>query len=181
MSSSPFVFPHGDGRQALHGMGVQSSRAEKEIPASVLEAVRPLVPVRTDTVSDVWTCPGSLGASVWRSPVVQPEMPEGRRFGIHFIEVTGGTGVFRGTDSLPPWLLLFQDDRKVDRRFPDQVRMVTDGYLEYDYGYTATTRSVSSPTQWQLRAYVLGGDVGSGGPPSAEVRNLSLSVTSLWF
>lgn len=44
MSSSPFNFPYGDGRQVLHDMSVQSRRAERENPASVRDSLLPIIP-----------------------------------------------------------------------------------------------------------------------------------------
>lgn len=179
MSSSPFNFPYGDGRQVLHDMSVQSRRAERELPASMLAALLPLIPETVETASGVWYCPGALGGTTWLSPEVQPSMPEGRKFGIHFIEVSGTTGVFKGTDYEAPYLTLTQDGRKLDRKFPDNTHPALDGYLDYDYGFRTTSKS-ASPPRLQVRIFQLGGGT-TGAPPSTAVKDLSLSVTSLWF
>lgn len=50
--SGPFVFPTGSGAQALHGMGVQLRREARELPASVLASILPLIPrITTMTLS----------------------------------------------------------------------------------------------------------------------------------
>lgn len=68
--SSPFFFPISSGAQALHGMGVQARREAKEIPASVLASLTPLIPhissltLHFDQVSSAipnfWTSPELL-------------------------------------------------------------------------------------------------------------------------
>ena len=179
MRSSPFLSPLGNGVQKIHQDSVEDARAQKEMMAAILAAVRPLIPETVETTSGVWYCPGALGGATWLSPEVQPSMPGGRKFGIHFIEISGTTGVFKGTDYEAPYLTLTQDGRKLDRKFPDNTRPALDGYLDYDYGFRTTSKS-TSPPRLQVRIFQLGGGT-TGAPPSTAVKDLSLSVTSLWF
>lgn len=177
--SSPIVFPHGDGIQKIHQDSVDAARAQKEMMAAILAAVRPLIPERTETSGGGWLCPGALGGTTWLSPKVQPDKPDGRSFGIHFIEIAGTTGVFKGADYDPPHMTLTQDGRKLDRKFPDNTHPALDGYLDYDYGFRTTSTSTAPPVL-QVCVFQLGGGL-AGAPPSAAVKDISLSVTSLWF
>lgn len=72
--SSPFVFPAGPGAQALHGIGVQSRRQARELPASVLDSILPLIPrittmtLRYDRVQTV--LPGIWSSDALTVPVM---------------------------------------------------------------------------------------------------------------
>lgn len=72
--SGPFVFPNGSGAQALHGMGVQLRREARELPASVLASILPLIPrittktLRYDRVQTV--LPGIWSSDALTVPVM---------------------------------------------------------------------------------------------------------------
>lgn len=100
--SSPFVFPTGSGAQALHGMGVQARREAREIPASVLASILPLIP-RISTLTLRYDMVSSAIPDFWTSQELRvPEyVDEGRS--IVFASMDG-TSV--GTDCMLTWQIL---------------------------------------------------------------------------
>ena len=100
--SGPFVFPTGSGAQALHGMGVQLRREERELPASVLASIMPLIPhistltLRYDQVSaaipNIWTS----------SELSVPDYGDGGQ-SIVFVTMDGTSA---GSDHMLTWQIL---------------------------------------------------------------------------
>lgn len=100
--SSPFVFPIGSGAQALHGMGVQARREAKEIPASVLGSLMPLIP-RITTLTLHFDQVSSTIPDFWISQELQ--VPEYRDEGRSIVFASmDGTSV--GNESILTWQIL---------------------------------------------------------------------------
>lgn len=100
--SSPFVFPTGSGAQALHGMGVQARREARELPASVLASILPLIPrITTETLH--YDQVSSSIPDFWTSPEMR--VPEFGDEGRSIVFVTmDGTSV--GDDCVLTWHIL---------------------------------------------------------------------------
>lgn len=100
--SGPFVFPTGSGTQALHGMGVQLRREARELPASVLASLAPLIP-RINTLSLHFDQVSAAIPNIWTSPELQvPEYgDEGRS--IVFVTMDGTSA---GSEYVLTWQIL---------------------------------------------------------------------------
>ncbi|MCT6900905.1 MAG: hypothetical protein M3Z40_07645 [Bifidobacterium sp.] len=88
MSSSPFMFPTGDGRQSLHDMSVQSRRAEREIPASVRDSLLPIIPrftMQTKTYDRV----DNKSPEIWRSDSISVPYPGSDGLDVAFAGMDG--------------------------------------------------------------------------------------------
>lgn len=180
-SGSPFVYPIGDGIQAIHDREVQAERAQRELPAATFGSIRPLSPELDVTGDGGWTCPGGLDGTVWASPVVQADRPDGRRFGVHCIEVDGSTGPVDPKVAEPPQMRLVVDGRAIDNITPIPAKPTADQRYEYSYTASRSITGTGSP-QVQLMAHQAGGDPGTKTAlPAAQVGNLSIRITSIWF
>lgn len=178
MSSSPFNFPHGDGRQVLHDMSVQSRRAEKEIPASVLDSLLPLVPERSKVTQGGWTCPAGLGVDPWRSPTVTAEMPNGRKIGFQTIDVTGQSDLFDLYKQSAPDMRLVVNGEEYPGYSPAAF---SQGGSTVQYSYRT---SMSTSTDGAVSVYAIFRNIGAGYPqstPSVAVHGISIKISSIWF
>lgn len=181
MSSSPFVFPHGDGCQALHDMSVQARRAGKENPASVLESVKPLVPEWAQIDEGGWTCPPDLHNREWRSPTVTTVMPQGRRMGMHIIETRGVTDEIDLYKYTAPFYFIYIDGARISqRRYPDNISTTSGASQAYSYAYSYTTAKQGPITVQMLITALNPKDV-PGFLPSAQVRDIGITITTIWF
>lgn len=178
MSSSPFVFPHGDGCQSLHGMGVQSRQAEKEIPASVLESVKPLVPEWKRAEQTGWVCPAGLGRDPWRSPLVRVDIPAKRKMGIHVIDIEGHTDAFNIYQNDAPDMRVVVDGKEFPGYSPVSFSL---GGSDVQYSYQL---SMATSTQGTVSVSVILRHIGAEWPqslPCVGVHDIGLKVTSIWF
>lgn len=180
-SGSPFVYPVGDGIQVIHEREIQAARAQKELPAATFDSLRPLSPALDVTGDGGWTCPGGLDSTVWASPVVQPDRPDGRRFGVHCIEVDGSTGPVDPKIAEPPQMRLVVDGRTIDNILPVATKATADLRREYSYTASRSITGTASP-QVQIMAYQVGGDLETKTAlPTVQVAGLSIRITSIWF
>lgn len=88
MSSSPFTFPHAGSMQALHEMGVQLRRSEKEIPASVRASLIPLIPVFT-LQTRTYGLVENVIPDIWNSETLKVPFTDDAGFDLAFVSMDG--------------------------------------------------------------------------------------------
>lgn len=172
MSSSPFNFPYGDGRQALHDMSVQARRAEKENPASVRESLLPLIPsffVQTKTYKRV----ENQIPQIWQSDTFTVPDTKSEGFDIAFVSMDGTLHL-----EDPYNLLAFQIMRNGQAVVQCEAQNLWD-YLGSitPHQYGMWSGPVSPGDVFSLRAAQTSGDIGT----KALSTDVMFSMTSIHF
>lgn len=171
MSSSPFVFPHGDGRQSLHGMGVQSRRAEREQPASMLAALLPIIPVFTVQTQTYGRVTGGI-QDFWLSDTLSVLASDGDGKCIAFVSMDG-TSV--GNDWMLTWQIMRNDVVVCVCDTQNAFDGLGNGSAPHQYGIWAGP--VSPGDQFRLRCGLGNGPAGSTGSST----NVAFTLTSIYF
>lgn len=170
-SGSPFIFPHGNSVQALHGMGVQSRRAAKELPASVRDSLLPIIPVfsvQTKAYARV-----SAGIQdFWMSDVLSVPVSESGGRSISFVSMDG-TSV--GNELMLTWQIMRNDVVVCVCDTQNAFDGLGNGDAPHQYGIWAGP--VEPGDRFRLRCGLGNGPAGSAGS-SADV---TFTLTSIRF
>lgn len=171
MSSSPFLFPAGDGRQALHEMGVQSRRSQVEIPASVRASILPVIPVfavQTKSYARV-----SAGIQdFWKSDVLSVPKAEDDGQSIAFVSMDG-TSV--GNDWMLTWQIMRNDVVVCVCDTQNPFDGLGNGNAPHQYGIWAGP--VEPGDRFRLRCGLGNGPTGSTG----TTTGVDFTLTSIRF
>lgn len=169
MSSSPFNFPGGD-MQSIHAMGVQSRRARKELPASVMQSLLPLIPafnVQTRTYDRV----DNRIPDIWLSDILTVPDPDVEGRDIAFVTMDGDCV---GTNNILDYQIM-RNGVCICQCGPQGAWDVLGTDNPHQYGMWAGL--VKPGDEFCLRASMSSGDMGT----LASSTNVTLALASIHF
>lgn len=171
MSSSPFNFPYGDGRQVLHDMSVQSRRAERENPASVRDSILGVAAKGTVQTLKYASIKATL-PDIWYSDTLTVPTPDRPGMVFAFASLTGNQA---GLDAYLVVQILRNNLVVCDSSLQGATDNLAAGPNPPIYGSWANL--VDPGDAFGIRCGIGNGPVGL----SATATNVVLSLTTIFF